>query len=78
MSEQATGQQGERVVYERCLCREVVEHLQEAFLPKSEAAREHLRNSRIEFLKAIRSVIDARIDHLAASGPQQGTKVNVE
>jgi hypothetical protein len=63
---------------ERCICREVADHLHELFLPRSEAAREHLRNSRIEFLKAIRSLIDARIEHLSASSQPQGTNVTVE
>jgi hypothetical protein len=63
---------------ERCICCEISEHLREFLLPKSEAAREHLRNSRIEFLKAIRSLIDERIAHLSAAGQPQGTKVTVE
>lgn len=40
-------------------------------------AREHFRAARVEFLKGMRSLIDARIDHL--SRPQQaGTAVPVE
>jgi hypothetical protein len=68
---------GERV-YERCLCREAVECLRDMMLPRSEAARGHLRNSRIEFLKAVRTLIDERIEDLSAKGEPQGTKVNVE
>jgi len=77
-----TGQQatqppaGERA-YERCLCREALDRFRDLVLPQSEAARQHFKNSRIEFLKAIRSVIDERIEHLSAS-EQQGTKVTVE
>ena len=40
---------------EPCLCREVLRRVGEVFGLKSEVARQHLRNSRIEFLKAIRS-----------------------
>lgn len=75
MSEQSSDPQP---AAERCICREVADHLKELFLPRSEAAREHLRNSRIEFLKAIRSLIDERIEHLSAAGQPQGTKLTVE
>ena len=40
--------QQERVVYERCLCREAIDELRD-FLGVSPAVREHLRSSRIEF-----------------------------
>ena len=43
----------------------------------SEATRDHFRNSRIEFLKGIRSLIDDRIAHLARA-ETHGTKVTVE
>jgi hypothetical protein len=66
----------ERATSERCLCREVVDHLQNAF-GASPAARKHLANSRIEFLKAIREVINERIERLSSPG-QQGTKIAVE
>jgi len=62
---------------EPCLCREVLRRVDEVFGLKSEAARQHLRNSRIEFLKAIRSLIDERIEHLSRAG-QPGTKVTIE
>jgi hypothetical protein len=68
---------GERV-YERCLCREAVDWWMEMFGVRSQGARQHLRNSRVEFLKAVRSVIDDRIEHLSASESQQGAKINVE
>ncbi len=42
-----------------------------------EATREHLRNSRIEFLKAIRSLIDDRISNLSRH-ETKGTHVTVE
>ena len=69
-------QQQEGVVYERCLCREAIDELRD-FLGVSPAVREHLRSSRIEFLKAIRTVIDERIEHLSTAS-QRGTKVAVE
>jgi hypothetical protein len=43
----------------------------------SEATRDHFRNSRVEFLKGIRSLIDDRIAHLARE-ERKGTKVTVE
>lgn len=67
---------GERV-YERCVCREAMDFWKDMFGVRSQAARQHLRNSRIEFLKAVRSVIDDRINNLSSRG-QQGTTVNVE
>lgn len=39
--------------------------------------RDHFRNSRVEFLKGIRSILDARIEHLQ-HGHQKGTHVTVE
>ena len=66
----------EHAVYEPCPCREVVNTLRE-FLGISPAVRQHLTNSRVEFLKAIRAVLDERIEHLSGQG-QQGTKVAVE
>jgi hypothetical protein len=44
----------------------------------SDATRDHFRNSRIEFLKGIRSLIDQRIEHLAKRQPRPGTHVTVE
>jgi hypothetical protein len=83
--QQATQPPAAERAYERCLCREALDrvreaadHLKDAVLPRSDAAREHLRNSRIEFLKAIRSLIDDRITRLSAAGQPQGTKVTVE
>jgi hypothetical protein len=44
----------------------------------SDATRGHFRQSRIEFLKGIRSIIDDRISHLSAHAEQKGTRVTVE
>jgi hypothetical protein len=43
----------------------------------SDATRDHFRNSRIEFLKGIRSMIDDRIAHLSRE-ETKGTHVTVE
>jgi hypothetical protein len=66
----------EQVVYEPCPCRELLEAARK-LLGISPEVKQHLANSRVEFLKAIRQVIDDRIEHLSAQG-QKGTKVAVE
>lgn len=62
--------------HERCLCYEVL-NLFRSRLGVSPRVKQHLANSRIEFLKAIREVIDERIEHLSKP-VQQGTKIRVE
>ena len=42
-----------------------------------EETQEHFRKARIEVLKGIRSMVDARIDRLSQHA-QKGTKVTVE
>ncbi|HXA52149.1 MAG TPA: hypothetical protein VNV86_17655 [Candidatus Acidoferrum sp.] len=42
-----------------------------------DATRNHFRNSRVEFLKGLRSIIDHRIDHLSRE-EHKGTHVTVE
>jgi len=78
MSEQEATQQNatQPLIQERCLCRELVNQFRQAF-DVSPKVREHFTNSRIEFLKGIRAVIDSRIEHLSNTG-QRGTKVAVE
>jgi len=44
----------------------------------SDATRGHFRNSRVEFLKGIRSLIDDRITHLSKEEEPKGTHVTVE
>jgi len=61
---------------EGCLCREIVNQFREAF-GVSPKVKEHFINSRIEFLKGIRAVIDGRIEHLSKPG-QRGTKIVIE
>ncbi len=63
--------------HDTCLCRELGAHLTEIFGIRSEEAKDHLRNARIEMLKAVRSIIDERIEHLSGT-PHKGTKVTVE
>ena len=43
----------------------------------SESTRDHFRNSRVEFLKGMRSLLDERISHLSRE-ETKGTKVTVE
>jgi hypothetical protein len=49
----------------------VLEHL------VSESTRDHFRNSRVEFLKGLRNLLDERISHLSRD-ESKGTHVNVE
>jgi hypothetical protein len=44
----------------------------------SEEVIGHFRQSRIEFLKGIRTMLDEHIDHLANPPQQKGTRVTVE
>jgi len=76
MSEKSTPISSEQVTYERCPCLEIVGAIRQC-LGISPAARQHLANSRVEFLKAIREVLNERIERLS-SQPPQGTKVAVE
>lgn len=79
MNEQQTSRPsgGERIMNERCLCREVLDQLRECFGVSPEV-RKHLTNSRVEFLKAIREVINQRIEHLSKTSAEHGTKIAVE
>ena len=67
---------GQAVAHARCACGELTEAVSE-LLGFSPSVKQHLHNSRIEFLKALREVIDTRIDHLSGQA-QKGTKVAVE
>jgi hypothetical protein len=61
-----------------CNCvRQGVETIVDAVTPP-EAACKHFRESRIEFLRGIREIIDHRIDRLSRKGQTGGTKVVVE
>lgn len=76
MNDQTT-QQGERVVYERCMCREAVDFLLGMTCLGNEEARRHFRNSRVEMLKGFRAILDARIAKLSET-PAQGSSIKVE
>jgi len=77
MNEQGTQQNTSGSVgSNRCACNEILDHLKDHF-GVSPAVKKHLNNSRIEFLKAVRGLIDQRIDRLSNTG-QQGTKIAVE
>ena len=43
----------------------------------SESTKDHFRNSRVEFLKGLRSILDERINNLARH-ESKGTHVTVE
>jgi hypothetical protein len=75
-AQKASRQEASQRSDERCLCREVLDQFRETF-GVSENVREHFTNSRIEFLKGIRAVIDNRIESLGKAG-QRGTKIAVE
>ncbi|HTU35327.1 MAG TPA: hypothetical protein VMF66_16105 [Candidatus Acidoferrum sp.] len=64
------------VANERCLCREIVDRFEKVFdVPP--AVRQHLTNSRVEFLKAVRAALDQRIEHLSQAG-RHGSHIAVE
>jgi hypothetical protein len=44
----------------------------------TEATRDHFHNSRVEFLKGLRSLLDSRIEHLSRDSEQKGTHVMVD
>lgn len=67
---------GQAAAHARCACGELTEAVSE-LLGFSPSVKQHLHNSRVEFLKALREMLDARIEHLS-SQPQKGTKVAVE
>ena len=66
-------------VHDHCICcdaSDAIGRLFRAFGP-SEKVSEHFRQSRIEFLKGIRSILDERIDRIGRT-PHKGTRVVVE
>jgi hypothetical protein len=54
----------EQTTHQPCPCRELVHTVRE-FLGISATARQHLANSRLEFLKGLRAMLDARIEDLS-------------
>ena len=77
MSDQQTPSPAGEGLHEPCLCREAIKRFQDLF-GVSPAVREHLTNSRVEFLRAIRAMIDQRIDTLQGAARPQGTNIPVE
>ena len=61
----------------QCLCMGVGPKVTAMLQCRSGAARQHLNNARVEFLKAVRAMIDERIDELGRSR-KKGTSVTVE
>ena len=78
MNQPLEGQSADNVhtTHDPCPCREIVDTVREYF-GISPAVEQHLTNSRVEFLKAIREMLNARIEHLSTQA-QKGTKVAVE
>lgn len=60
-----------------CLCMGMGPKVTSMLSSKPGPALDHLRNARVEILKAIRSLIDERIEHLSRS-ERKGTTVIVE
>lgn len=44
----------------------------------SKVTRDHFRNSRVEFLKGLRSLIDEKIERLSRHAEPKGTQVPVD
>ena len=61
---------------ERCPCLEIMDFFRTR-LGVSGEVKQHLENSRVEFLKAVRVILDERIEHLS-KGSQRGAKIEVE
>jgi hypothetical protein len=80
MSEAAQGAGNtERAAHIDTICdfvRHTLETVSDAITPPEPASR-HFRESRIEFLRGIRALIDHRIDSLSRKN-QGGTRVTVE
>ena len=60
-----------------CLCMGIGPKVTTMLQCRSESARGHFRNARVEFLKAIRTLIDERIEWLTRE-ERKGTTVPVE
>lgn len=73
---EAAGRSDEQHGAGACACHELLDNLGKVF-EVSPTVRQHLNNSRVEFLKAIRAVLDQRIERLSASA-QRGSRITVE
>ena len=66
-----------------CWCKEINEELAKLSnmvkgLGPSNQVKEHFRNSKVEFLKGVRRMIDEKIERAQSSGASHGTTVPVE
>lgn len=77
--EQSHGEQhhGAQIGGGQCLCCQVMDMFLQLTGFRSEEARAHFRNSRVEFLKGIRSLLDERIESISGT-PQHGSSIKVE
>ncbi|MCC6539059.1 MAG: hypothetical protein IT162_16015 [Bryobacterales bacterium] len=55
----------------------VAQQMMKQFGP-SEPVKRHFANARLEILKGLRAMLDARISDLQNPGPARGTKLNVD
>jgi hypothetical protein len=65
--------------HKHCLCCEANDAIRRMFriMGGSEQVSEHFRQSRVEFLKGVRTLLDERIEHLGRAS-NKGTRVVVE
>ena len=76
MNEQTQAQSAAGMHAGPCPCQQIADGIRQ-LLGVPAAAKQHLTNSRVEFLKALRAMLDARIEQLSEQGPK-GTRVAVE
>ena len=74
METENTSQQSETHRHGCFFCMTAIPLLEQCWPPE---VRNHFRNSRVEFLKGIRSLLDDRIAHLSKQ-ESKGTRVTVE
>ncbi len=75
-----TEQAGHTHAHTNCFCCQATEALGRvfsAFGPSSEAT-DHFRQSRVEFLKGIRKVLDDRIEQASRGSQPRGSRIVVE
>ena len=82
MEEQKTTNEQRQHEY-ACWCKEINEEMAKlgsmfkGFGP-SEQVKDHFRNSRVEFLKGLRRLLDEKIEKAQSHGQAHGTSVPVE
>jgi hypothetical protein len=60
-----------------CRAGEAIGRMMNAFGPSGEA-KQHFRQSRVEFLKGIRKVVDDRIEKVSRAPQQKGSRIVVD